>query len=133
MLIKVNIRKKKIWKFRQIVLILFFKFLDFDILSFPCNQFANEMPEADGEEMVCHLRSQNADLGDVYAKVNVNGSDAIPLYNYLKYKQPGSFVSLIKWNFTKFLIDKKGQPVARFSPTTSPNEICSHIDKLLQE
>jgi glutathione peroxidase-family protein len=91
------------------------------------------MPEADGEEMVCHLRSKNADLGDVFAKVNVNGSDAIPLYNYLKYKQPGSFVSLIKWNFTKFLVDKNGQPVARYSPTTHPKEICSEIDKLLEE
>lgn len=85
----------------------------FKILSFPCNQFSSQMPEKDGEEMVCHLKSANADVGDVFARVNVNGSDAAPLYKYLKYKQPGSLISAVKWNFTKFLIDKDGQPIER--------------------
>lgn len=101
------------------------------VLSFPCNQFASEMPEADGEEMVCHLRSANADVGDVFKKVDVNGDNAHPLWKYLKHKQGGLLGSAIKWNFTKFLVDKNGQPIDRFAPTTSPLDISSKIDKLL--
>lgn len=65
-------------------------------------------------------------------KVKVNGDDAEPLYKYLKEKQSGTFGSSIKWNFTKFLIDKNGQPVDRFAPTTSPLDISGKIDKLLK-
>ncbi|XP_055546701.1 uncharacterized protein LOC129731021 isoform X2 [Wyeomyia smithii] len=104
---------------------------DFKILSFPCNQFGSQMPEKDGEEMVCHLRNANADVGDVFARVNVNGDDADPLFKYLKHKQGGSLGSFIKWNFTKFLVNKEGQPVARFAPTTNPLDIVKDIDKLL--
>ncbi|XP_062564663.1 uncharacterized protein LOC134227300 isoform X3 [Armigeres subalbatus] len=104
---------------------------DFKILSFPCNQFGSQMPEQDGEQMVCHLRDAKADVGDVFARVNVNGDDADPLYKYLKHKQGGSLGSFIKWNFTKFLVDKNGVPVARFSPTTTPLDIVKDIDKLL--
>ncbi|KAJ6640716.1 putative phospholipid hydroperoxide glutathione peroxidase, partial [Pseudolycoriella hygida] len=88
------------------------------ILSFPCNQFGSQSPEEDGEEMVCHLKSAQADVGDVMKKVKVNGDDAEPLFKYLKYKQSGTLGSPIKWNFTKFLIDKNGQPVDRFAPMT---------------
>lgn len=104
---------------------------DFGLLSFPCNQFASQMPEADGEAMVCHLKSANADVGDVYAKVNVNGDSASPLWKYLKHKQTGTLGSGIKWNFTKFLVDKNGQVVERFSPTTDPMDIAAKIEKLL--
>lgn len=100
------------------------------ILAFPCNQFGSQMPEEDGEEMVCHLKQQNADFGEVFAKINVNGNNAIPLYKYLKEKQHG-FLGMngIKWNFTKFLVDKAGQPVDRFAPTTE--DIGKEIEKLL--
>lgn len=101
------------------------------ILSFPCNQFASQMPVADGEAMVCHLKEANADIGDVFAKVDVNGDKASPLWKYLKHKQTGTLGSGIKWNFTKFLVDKNGQPVERFAPTTEPKDIVSYIDKLL--
>lgn len=101
------------------------------ILGFPCNQFAGQMPEGDGDDMVCHLKQQNADFGDIFAKINVNGNSAIPLYKYLKEKQNGFFGSAIKWNFTKFLVDKNGQPVNRFAPTTDPMDIAKEIDKLL--
>lgn len=102
------------------------------VLSFPCNQFASEMPEADGEEMVCHLRSANADVGDLFKKVDVNGDNALPLYKYLKHKLTGTLgFSAIKWNFTKFLVDKNGQPVERFGPTTDPMDIAAKIEKLL--
>ncbi|XP_065092005.1 uncharacterized protein LOC135712865 isoform X1 [Ochlerotatus camptorhynchus] len=104
---------------------------DFKILSFPCNQFGSQMPEKDGEEMVCHLRDAKADVGDVFATVNVNGDDASPLYKYLKHKQGGTLGNFIKWNFSKFLVDKDGQPVARFAPTTTPLDIVKDIDKLL--
>lgn len=114
------------------------------------------MPEGDGDEMVCHLKQQNAEIGDVFAKVNtfynfhlkvnkndwkssvlssnkinVNGNSAIPLYKYLKEKQSGFFGSAIKWNFTKFLVDKNGQPVDRFAPTTDPSDLVKEIEKLL--
>lgn len=71
------------------------------MLSFPCNQFASEMPEDDGEQMVCHLRSANADVGDVFQKVDVNGENADPLWQYLKHKQTGILGGAIKWYFTK--------------------------------
>lgn len=66
-------------------------------------------------------------------KVNVNGDDAEPFFKYLKHKQGGTFGSSIKWNFTTFLIDKRGQPVDRFSPITRPMAISEKIEKLLKE
>uniref|UniRef100_A0A182NCZ1 Glutathione peroxidase n=1 Tax=Anopheles dirus TaxID=7168 RepID=A0A182NCZ1_9DIPT len=81
---------------------------DFKILSFPCNQFGGQMPEGDGEEMVCHLRSAKAEVGDVFAKIDVNGDGAHPLYKYLKHKQGGTLGDSIKWNFAKFLIKVNG-------------------------
>lgn len=105
---------------------------DFGLLSFPCNQFASQMPQADGEEMVCHLRSAQADVGDVFKKVNVNGDQASPLWKYLKHKQGGLLgFDGIKWNFTKFLVDKNGQVVERFAPTTDPMDIAAKIEALL--
>lgn len=101
------------------------------ILSFPCNQFNGQMPEENGDAMVCHLRANNADVGDVFQKIKVNGDDAIPLYKYLKEKQNGIFGNSIKWNFTKFLVNKDGQPVDRFAPTTDPSDIAKEIEKLL--
>ncbi|XP_050082932.1 uncharacterized protein LOC126569708 isoform X2 [Anopheles aquasalis] len=104
---------------------------EFKILSFPCDQFGGQMPEKDGEEMVCHLRSAKANVGDVFAKIDVNGEGASPLYKYLKHKQGGTLGDSIKWNFAKFLVDRDGQPVDRYAPTTSPNSIIKDIDKLL--
>lgn len=102
------------------------------VLAFPCNQFASEMPEADGEEMVCHLASAKADVGDLFKKVDVNGDKAEPLWVYLKHKQGGLLgFDGIKWNFTKFLVDKNGQPVERFGPTTDPLDIGKKVEKLL--
>ncbi|XP_017842104.1 probable phospholipid hydroperoxide glutathione peroxidase isoform X2 [Drosophila busckii] len=101
------------------------------ILNFPCNQFNSQMPESDGEAMVCHLRDAKADIGEVFAKVNVNGDDAAPLYKYLKAKQTGTLGSGLKWNFTKFLVNKEGIPVNRYAPTTDPMDIAKDIEKLL--
>ncbi|XP_031633811.1 probable phospholipid hydroperoxide glutathione peroxidase isoform X2 [Contarinia nasturtii] len=101
------------------------------ILGFPCNQFAGQSPENDGDEMVCQLEKDKGEFGDVFAKINVNGNSAAPLYKYLKDKQGGFLGSAIKWNFTKFLVDKTGQPVNRFAPTTDPMDIAKEIEKLL--
>ncbi|XP_033161655.1 probable phospholipid hydroperoxide glutathione peroxidase isoform X1 [Drosophila mauritiana] len=101
------------------------------ILNFPCNQFGSQMPEADGEAMVCHLRDSKADIGEVFAKVDVNGDNAAPLYKYLKAKQTGTLGSGIKWNFTKFLVNKEGVPINRYAPTTDPMDIAKDIEKLL--
>uniref|UniRef100_A0A1A9W388 Glutathione peroxidase n=1 Tax=Glossina brevipalpis TaxID=37001 RepID=A0A1A9W388_9MUSC len=101
------------------------------ILNFPCNQFGSQMPEADGEPMVCHLRDANADIGHVFQKIDVNGANTAPLYQYLKAKQGGTLSSAIKWNFTKFLVNKEGIPVKRYAPTTDPMDIAKDIEKLL--
>lgn len=117
-----------------ILLVIFFYILihiGLQILLFPCNQFGGEMNEADGEEMLIHLKSINVEYGDVYQRINVNGDDASPLYQFLKKKQTGTLGSAIKWNFTKFLIDKNGEPVDRFAPTTDPMDISSAIEKIM--
>jgi len=103
------------------------------ILAFPCNQFANESPEQDGEEMVCHLQKNKADIGDIFKKVNVNGENADPLYKYLKKEQGGILgMDGIKWNFTKFIVDKEGKPVDRFAPTTGISSVEKKINELLK-
>ncbi|XP_022215495.2 probable phospholipid hydroperoxide glutathione peroxidase isoform X1 [Drosophila obscura] len=101
------------------------------ILNFPCNQFNSQMPEADGEAMVCHLRDSKADIGEIFAKVDVNGDNAAPVYKYLKAKQTGTLGSGIKWNFTKFLVNKEGIPINRYAPTTDPMDIAKDIEKIL--
>lgn len=88
------------------------------------------MPQKDGDDMVCHLEKRNANVGDVFEKVNVNGKDACPLFTYLKETLGGGNV---KWNFQKFLIDKNGQPVERFVSSVQPLTIAPKIDELLEK
>jgi len=108
-----------------------YKNKDFQILSFPCNQFGSQMPQKDGEDMMCHLEKRNVKVGDVFQKIDVNGKNAAPLYVYLRQKQGDG--ANIKWNFVKFLVDKKGQPVERLASAVSPLQIVPKIDKLLAE
>jgi len=98
------------------------------ILGFPCSQFMNQEPgcSVDIKEFI---KKNNVEW-DVFEKINVNGNDAHPLYNYLKTKQGGFLVNAIKWNFTKFLINKEGIATARFSPSTEPNSIDKDIQAL---
>ncbi|PIO65619.1 phospholipid hydroperoxide glutathione peroxidase domain protein [Teladorsagia circumcincta] len=70
---------------------------------------------------------------DLYAKVKVNGVDADPFWQFLKKEQGGTLVDAIKWNFTKFLINRKGHVVKRYAPTTSPNGMTADIEQLLSE
>ncbi|KAJ8926536.1 hypothetical protein NQ314_021090 [Rhamnusium bicolor] len=97
------------------------------ILAFPCNQFAAE--ESGDSAQICQFVQSKHVTFDVFDKINVNGNDAHPLWNYLKYKQGGTLGDFIKWNFTKFIIDKNGQPVERRGPSTSPKDLVKSLEK----
>lgn len=97
------------------------------ILAFPCNQFAGQEPGGNAE--ICQfVKSKNVTF-DVFEKINVNGDDAHPLWNFLKHKQGGILGSFIKWNFTKFIIDKNGVPVERHGPNTNPKDLVKSLEK----
>lgn len=106
-------------------------FSDFKILSFPCNQFGKQMPQKDGDAMMEHLEKKDANVGDVFKKIDVNGANAAPLYKFLKEKQGAG--DRVKWNFVKFLVDKNGEPVERYGSSYSPKNIAPKIDELLKE
>ena len=97
------------------------------VLAFPCNQFAREEPGDSGE--ICTFINKKNVKFDMFEKIDVNGSKTHPLWKYLKHKQGGTLGDFIKWNFTKFVVDKNGQPVARFGPNTSPNGMVSTLEK----
>ena len=101
---------------------------DFVILGFPCNQFGRQDP--DGEERTVCLISYGVSF-PMFERIDVNGTNAHPLYKYLKEEANGVCGSRIKWNFTKFLIDKNGKAVKRFSPFTKPEKIEAYIKELL--
>ena len=102
------------------------------ILGFPCNQFNNQEP-GDENSIIEGCMINYGVTFDMYAKVNVNGKDAHPLFVYLKKELPGFLVSKIKWNFTKFLIDSEGNAVKRFSPMTTPQQIEKEIIALIKK
>lgn len=107
-----------------------------EILDFPCNQFGNQAPGTDFEQAsFCQLNYKTS--FETFAKVKVNGKEADPLFTYLKDNTPKSkglgivVPKLIKWNFTKFLVDQNGKVINRYEPTTTPEEIQRDIEKLL--
>ena len=104
---------------------------DFMVLGFPSNQFANQEPESD--DKIKEFCSLTYDVKfDMFSKIDVNGEKASPLYTFLKSSQKGILgTEDIKWNFTKFLVDKNGNVVDRFAPTTTPESIEKDILKLL--
>lgn len=112
---------------------LYAKYSDkgFTVLAFPCNQFGSQESGTDEEiKKFCDLKF-NINF-PVFQKVDVNGKDTHPLFKYLKEAQPGILGSKnIKWNFTKFLIDKKGNPVKRFAPKDKPSSFAKEIESLL--
>jgi glutathione peroxidase len=103
-----------------------------EVLGFPCNQFGAQEPGDAGEiESFCELNY--GVTFPLFAKIDVNGADAAPLYQYLKKEKPGVLGSeTIKWNFTKFLVDRKGHVVERFAPNAEPESIRGDIEKLLK-
>jgi glutathione peroxidase len=105
----------------------------FTVLGFPCDQFGHQEPGTD--EDIQEFCSLNFNLSfPLFKKVQVNGEQATPLYQYLKKAAPGVMGSQgIKWNFTKFLVNKQGQVVKRYAPTTKPADIQQDIEALLAE
>lgn len=100
------------------------------ILAFPCNQFAGQEP-AGAEEILSFCKINYGVSFPIFNKIKVNGKDAHPIYNYLKSELPDKLGSRIKWNFTKFLIDRSGQPIKRFSPRETPEMIEKYLIKII--
>ena len=102
----------------------------FEILDFPCNQFGNQAPGSD-EEIGSFCSSRYGITFEQFHKIDVNGANEAPLYTFLKSQKTGVMGSKIKWNFTKFLVDRAGNVVERFAPTKTPEAIEKEIEKLL--
>ena len=101
-----------------------------EILDFPCNQFGNQSPESDEETaQICEVKLKNS--FKPFGKLNVNGPDTHPLYRWLIKGEAVLFGADIKWNFTKFLVDRQGRIVKRFSPVFQPAQLTSYIERLL--
>ncbi|PET54929.1 glutathione peroxidase [Bacillus sp. AFS001701] len=102
------------------------------ILGFPCNQFMNQEPGSNEEiQSFCELNF--GVTFPVFGKIDVNGDKADPLFKYLSSEAPGIMgLKSIKWNFTKFIINKNGEVIERFAPQTNPQEMRSTIEKLLK-
>ncbi len=100
------------------------------ILGFPCNQFGKQ-EKGNSDEIQEFCQVNYGVSFPMFEKIEVNGSNAHPIYKYLKSELGGFLGSKIKWNFTKFVIDKNGQPVKRFAPTTAPEKMESYIEEIL--
>lgn len=107
-----------------------YKDQNFIILGFPCNQFANQEPGS-GEEAAEACKINYGVTFPIHEKINVNGENEHPLYTHLKEQQGGLLGSKIKWNFTKFVIDRDGEVVKRFGPKDEPEKMNSLIRELL--
>ena len=102
----------------------------FAVLGFPCNQFGGQEP-GNAKEIAAFCDSKYDVSFPMFEKIDVNGTNAHPLYNYLKSKKTGLLGSSIKWNFTKFLVDRSGKVVARHAPTATPQGLKKDIEALL--
>ena len=103
----------------------------FSVLGFPCNQFGAQEP-GNAEEIANFCKLSYDVSFPVYAKIDVNGDDAAPLYRHLKDEAPGLLGSKsIKWNFTKFLVDRSGKVVKRYPPQAKPEDLTRDIEALL--
>ena len=102
----------------------------FNVLGFPCNQFGGQEP-GDARQISQFCESNYAITFPMFAKIDVNGSHAHPLYDYLKREKSGLLGSSIKWNFTKFLVDRAGKVVGRYAPTVRPENLTKEIEALL--
>jgi len=98
------------------------------ILAFPCNQFGGQEPGTN-EEIKKFATDNYKVTFDMFSKIDVNGDKAHPLWKYLKHKQGGILGSFIKWNFSKFIINKEGLPVSRYAPNTEPFALKKDLEK----
>ncbi|KAL9650266.1 hypothetical protein ABK040_014921 [Willaertia magna] len=103
-----------------------------EILAFPCNQFAGQEP-GDNNEICTFARNKYKITFKIFEKIKVNGDEAHPLYKYLKKEGKGFLTDAVKWNFTKFLIDRNGNVFHRYAPTTNPSDMEEDIKKLLNQ
>jgi len=101
-----------------------------EILDFPCNQFGNQAPGSD-EEITDFCDSRYGITFTQFAKIDVNGEHEAPLFTYLKSQKGGLMGCDVKWNFTKFLVDRNGTVVGRFAPTKTPEALEKEIVKYL--
>jgi glutathione peroxidase len=102
----------------------------FSVLGFPCNQFGAQEP-GDASQIATFCETSYHVTFPLFEKIDVNGAHAHPLYNYLKSEKSGLLGAGIKWNFTKFLVDRAGRVVERFAPTTKPESLREKIEALL--
>jgi glutathione peroxidase len=103
----------------------------FEVLGFPCNQFGAQEPGSE-EEIESFCEVNYGVTFPLFAKIDVNGKDTAPLYQHLKKAKPGLLGSeAIKWNFTKFLVDRDGNVIERFAPNVEPDAIAPDVAKLL--
>ena len=102
----------------------------FSVLGFPCNQFGRQEP-GNAAQIQQFCASNYAVSFPMFDKIDVNGDHAHPLYQYLKSEKSGLLGPSIKWNFTKFLVDRSGKVVARHAPTTTPEALTKEIEALL--
>jgi glutathione peroxidase len=102
----------------------------FSVLGFPCNQFGSQEP-GDAKQIESFCASNYSISFPMFEKIDVNGGNAHPLYKFLKSEKSGLLGSSIKWNFTKFLIDRRGRVAARHAPTTKPESLTKEIEALL--
>jgi glutathione peroxidase len=102
----------------------------FSVLGFPCNQFGNQEP-GDAKQIEQFCASNFGITFPMFAKIDVNGGNAHPLFDYLKSQKAGLLGPSIKWNFTKFLVDRSGKVVARHAPTAKPEGLAREIEALL--
>ncbi len=102
----------------------------FEILDFPCNQFGNQAPGTQ-EEIASFCSSRYGITFRQFAKIEVNGKNQSPLYKFLKEQKGGVLGDNIKWNFTKFLVDRDGNVIERFAPTVTPEKIDKNIEEVL--
>lgn len=102
----------------------------FEVLDFPCNQFGHQAPGTD-EEIHTFCTSRYNTTFPRFSKIDVNGKDEHPLYTYLKSQKGGIFGNNIKWNFSKFLVDREGNVIKRYDSLKTPEKIASDIEKLL--
>lgn len=104
----------------------------FEILAFPCNQFGQQEPGQESEiQSFCDMTY--GVKFPLFSKVDVNGAKAHPLFEFLKNEKPGFLgMKMIKWNFTKFLIDRNGHPIKRYSPQTTPSQLEKDVETALR-
>ncbi|WP_296946065.1 glutathione peroxidase [uncultured Massilia sp.] len=104
----------------------------FEVLGFPCDQFGHQEPGSDAE-IGAFCEKHYGVTFPMFAKIDVNGEQAHPLWKHLKETAPGVLgTEAIKWNFTKFLVGRDGKVIHRYAPTTKPEEIADDIEKALQ-